>query len=266
MPGTDTATSREQVTASWHRIHAELPGIHHIAMPERIDRLRKRDFNKIIESDVCLPSPARILEAGCGSGRDSLFFSTLGHSCVAIDIDETPLAKLRNAQLLYEERNPGVSLQLTAEHADIFHLPFADNSFHFVFNSGVIEHYDTATRLALLREMHRVTTAGGCACIIFPNKKHLLYGWWEMLANRFASKSAYDIPESDLTDVVQDLDSVGLELIREDWLDCYETICHYPSVMPLRAIAHIMATLMPRPPASMRKLMGVRTIILARKQ
>ncbi len=258
--------NRDHVTASWHRIHEELPGIHHIVMPERIDRLRKRDFNKIIQSDACLPSPARILEAGCGSGRDSLFFATMGHSCVAVDIDETPLAELRNAKLLYEHRHSGALLQLEALRADIFDLPYPDNSFHLVFSSGVIEHYDADTRLALLREMRRITTPGGCVCIIFPNKKHLLYGWWEMLANRFAAKSAYDIPESDLTDVVHDLDSVGLELVREDWLDCYETICHYPSVMPLRALAHIMATSLPRLPTRIRKHMGIRTIILGRKQ
>lgn len=45
-----------------------------------------------------LPTTARILDAGCGSGRDSLYFKNLGHAVTAIDAS-SELAKLASEHI-----------------------------------------------------------------------------------------------------------------------------------------------------------------------
>lgn len=45
---------------------------------------------------ACLPPHAQILDAGCGSGRDSLFFRLQGYEVLAIDACETFVAHTRS--------------------------------------------------------------------------------------------------------------------------------------------------------------------------
>lgn len=50
------------------------------------------------EAHLCArlqPPPARILDAGCGTGRVAAFLSTLGYDCVGTDLDEAMLEVAR---------------------------------------------------------------------------------------------------------------------------------------------------------------------------
>jgi SAM-dependent methyltransferase len=47
------------------------------------------------EASFCaavLPTPARVLDAGCGTGRVTLRLQDLGYDCVGVDVDESMLA------------------------------------------------------------------------------------------------------------------------------------------------------------------------------
>lgn len=56
---------------------------------------------------------------------------------------------------------------------DVRNLPFRNNSFNLVFNSGVIEQFDSPTDV--LKEMIKVTKPKGRVMTLVPN---LLYLWW----------------------------------------------------------------------------------------
>ncbi len=43
-----------------------------------------------------LPANVRLLEVGCGNGRDSAYFASCGHSVVAVDMSEAAIAKCRD--------------------------------------------------------------------------------------------------------------------------------------------------------------------------
>lgn len=106
-----------------------------------------------------LPEGAKVLEAGCGSG-DTL---------AAFKKQETYGLDLSKKSLALAKKN--------AKHTvlgDIFKMPFKDNTFDLVYNSGVLEHFPEPNNLKATKEMARITKKGGYVIIILPNK----YCFW----------------------------------------------------------------------------------------
>lgn len=96
----------------------------------------------------------RILDAGCGSGRNLQWFLSTNKTIFAIDQNESAIYQLqhRHASL------PQGRFQI----ADVKNLPFADNYFDHVISSAVL-HFASGTHhfLAMLTEMQRVLRPGG---------------------------------------------------------------------------------------------------------
>jgi SAM-dependent methyltransferase len=98
---------------------------------------------------------ARVVETGCGTGRDSRFIvDRIGRdgSLYALDISVAMLEKTR-------ERLRGVSAPVELVHANAAHLPFADGVFDAAFHFGGINTFGDVPRA--LAEMSRVVRAGG---------------------------------------------------------------------------------------------------------
>jgi SAM-dependent methyltransferase len=98
------------------------------------------------------PSP-RILDAGCGSGRNMVELSRLG-SVTGTDVSERALELAR-------ERGVG-----SAELARLEKLPFADQSFDLITCLDVIEHIPDD--VGALRELRRVIAPGGSLVVTVP--------------------------------------------------------------------------------------------------
>lgn len=121
--------------------------------------LKYLDFMQEIERT--LPDKSRILEAGCGTGQTLSLLSSR-HETTGLDISSAALRlacqKCGNATL-----------------GSIFDIPFRDDSFDLVYNSGVIEHFPEPTNVAAIQEMARVTKPSGFVIIIVPNTLCLWY-------------------------------------------------------------------------------------------
>jgi len=223
--------------------------------------MKYRDFARVVAKVCSLRPGFKILEAGCGSGRDILYFASLECACAAVDINHEWLVQLRRAKQLLDE-----NVRLEMIGADFFSLPFADQTFDLVFNSGVIEHYDRPTRSVLFTEMRRVTREGGYVCSAFPNKEHVLESVWETIIRRTSDHDKYDIPEQNITpSIPEEMQAVGLTPILLDWIDCYDTISRYPSWLPLRGISYAANALLPRIPQRLRRTLGTRVLMIAQR-
>jgi ubiquinone/menaquinone biosynthesis C-methylase UbiE len=101
-------------------------------------------------------APARVLNVGCGGGREAIALARLGHAVTAVDLMETFLAAARE-----HAARAGVAVEFRA--ADVTDLPFPDGSFDRVVMIGQMigQVPRRAGRLRALAECRRVLADGG---------------------------------------------------------------------------------------------------------
>ncbi|WP_030615712.1 methyltransferase domain-containing protein [Streptomyces sclerotialus] len=115
----------------------------------------------LLHHGTAYPAGSRVLEAGCGTGAQTVHLVTHspGARIVAVDRSADSLAQAR-ARLA--ARAPTAAVQW--RRADLHRLPFADGAFDHVFVCFVLEHLaDPARVLAGLR---RVLRPGGTLTVI----------------------------------------------------------------------------------------------------
>jgi SAM-dependent methyltransferase len=108
-----------------------------------------------------LPSHARILDAGCGSGRNMVELARYG-TVTGIELSDpsVELAKARNAGEVFA--------------GSVLEMPFADDSFELAVSLDVIEHLEDD--LAALRELRRTVAPGGSLLVTVPAYQWLWSG------------------------------------------------------------------------------------------
>lgn len=107
--------------------------------------------------------PKSILDAGCGRGFYSSSFCEIKNinKIVGIDLREKYLEKAR--RFIKDPR-------LTFQQADIYKLPFKENTFDCIVSSEVMEHLpDDVTAL---KALHKITKKGGTLIISVPNANY----------------------------------------------------------------------------------------------
>ncbi len=105
-----------------------------------------------------LDASMRILDAGCGGGRNLVYFLRNGYQTYAVDADEQAIGYVRTlASRLAADFSPENFLV-----ADVAALPFANEQFDVVISSAVLhfakdeEHFNK-----MIEEMWRVLKPGG---------------------------------------------------------------------------------------------------------
>jgi len=121
---------------------------------------------RLIEEQA--PRGTRALDVGSGPAHDSLPLAERGFQVTGVDLSRNGLLAGRD---LYRREGR----RLDAARADVRSLPFRDGSFDFVWNAGVLEHFEDADVLQVLREMRRVTKPGGVVLAVVPNRYYFWY-------------------------------------------------------------------------------------------
>jgi SAM-dependent methyltransferase len=121
---------------------------------------RRRVIERAIER-LGLPEQARILDAGCGSGRNMVELAHHG-AVTGIELSETSVELAR-------ERNVGEVLE-----GSVMDMPFDDAAFDLTVSLDVIEHLEDD--VGALGELRRVTKPGGALLVTVPAYQWLWSG------------------------------------------------------------------------------------------
>ena len=126
-------------------------------------------FISEIEKD--LKSGSKVIEVGSGTGQTLSIFSKR-HATTGFDIS-------KNA-LLLSRKNCHCPIR-----GNLLEMPFKDESFDFVYNSGVIEHFKEPFNIQGISEMCRITKKGGHILIIVPNSLCVWYRIYKFILSSF---------------------------------------------------------------------------------
>ncbi len=113
----------------------------------------RRNVLEVVLSKLALPAPARILDAGCGSGRNMVELARYG-AVTGVELSPTSVAVAR-------ERDAGEVVE-----GSVLEMPFAPDSFELAVSLDVIEHL--ADDRAALSELRRVVAPGGALLVTVP--------------------------------------------------------------------------------------------------
>lgn len=111
----------------------------------------------------------KILEIGIGAGTDFMQFVRAGAQATGIDLTASALQHARHRIAL--ENKSAVVLEADAEN-----LPFADETFDFIYSWGVLHHTPDTKRA--IDEVYRTLKKGGETTIMLYHKHSIVVAYW----------------------------------------------------------------------------------------
>lgn len=122
----------------------------------------------LIASGIAEPG-ARVLDAGCGAGTESVFLAQCGYRATGVDVSEQAIAIARRAaadlRAAAADDRGAPTLDLEFMVADITALPCAESTFEFINDRGVFHLFGEELRAAYAREIARVLMPGGAIAL-----------------------------------------------------------------------------------------------------
>jgi SAM-dependent methyltransferase len=136
---------QRQIWESWHHTHSYATPSGHA----------EEELDAFVENLPADGSGPRILEVGCGQGREAINLGRRGYDVVAFDLSPTAI-KIARA----DARKAGVSVDFSVRDASQ-PLPYRSNSFQGIFAHLSLHYFDDATTHDVFTELARVLAPGG---------------------------------------------------------------------------------------------------------
>lgn len=129
---------------------------------EEADRLKDQanTLAGLLHPEKPYPPGSRVLEAGCGVGAQTVILAGNSPDAHFLSIDISPESIRRAREKVISEELTNV----TVEVADIFDLPYADESFDHLFVCFLLEHLEDPAKALL--NLKRVLKTGGSVTVI----------------------------------------------------------------------------------------------------
>lgn len=151
--------------------------------------ISERDTIDIVK-DLFGKKPFSVCEAGCGSGGSS--FSLVQE----MNVTELLLMDISNNALEYAKKiaSKDIKIPVTYEQTSILSTPTIKQRYDFVWNTGLIEHYQTDDIITIVRNMLNLAKDNGVVMVGIPNKSSMAVCKARILGSRFGSKYLKFIP------------------------------------------------------------------------
>ena len=128
----------------------------------------------------------KILEGGCGTGRESMYIASKGADLTSIDLTDKSLNIAEKQSKKYQFKH-----QIKFIKASVLDLPFQDSSFDIVLSSGVIHH--TTKPYKAFRELCRVLKPNGIIILyVYNNWAHVFSNFRRYLVNILSNDTLDD--------------------------------------------------------------------------
>jgi SAM-dependent methyltransferase len=156
----------------------------------------------------------RVLDAGCGPGRNLVYLLRSGYDVSAVDAEPVAVAAVRKLAASIAPALPAGNIRAEP----IEHMTFAEASFDVVLSSAVM-HFarDDAQFEAMLGEMWRVLKPGGlffcrlASSIGMETRMRRLHGRWHALPDR---SERYLVDEARLLELTRALGGVLVDPLK----------------------------------------------------
>lgn len=100
----------------------------------------------------------KILDAGCGGGRNLVYFLRSGFECFGVDRNADAIEYVRQISQSIAPENPAENFQISS----VEKMPFADESFDVVISNAVLHFAENENQFnKMLAEMRRVLKPNG---------------------------------------------------------------------------------------------------------
>lgn len=167
---------QELLKASWNKKYSQGHYTNEQAYPFLV-----KAFNEQSEN---LPNK-KVLDIGCGNGRNMRFVAKQDFECTGIDISSEAIAQLK--EVLKKEK-----LTASVEQGDFFNLKYKDETFGCIICINVLQHNNWKGARKSFMEMSRVLLPGGVIILSVRSTKRDVPEDAEMLNDKgitFISKT-----------------------------------------------------------------------------
>jgi len=128
------------------------------------------------------PKRGKVLDLGCGQGRDALFLASLGYQTTAVDS-----SKIAVVQMISEAKKQ--KHRLNSIVADVLNLKL-EEKFEIILFDMLLHSFEKKQQIEILKKYSNLLNKNGIICIIFPDDINLnhfmnmlksLPGDWKLL-------------------------------------------------------------------------------------
>jgi len=143
----------------------------------------------------------KLLDLGCGQGRDSLYFSGLGYAVTAVDYSSQALAFIKDKNI-------------TLVQQDLRSLDFPENSFDIVYSNLVFHCLKSEELPFIFSEIYQLLVPGGFFFFAMKKKDDKNYGQGEKIADEtfvYKGVTRYFIPRNKLEMLLEDFNILKIE-------------------------------------------------------
>jgi len=178
----ETGLARSNIEAKTGQVYFNL--WRHFSTTEYFQQTLATLKKRFRNNNITVTQYENVLDAGCGAGRYTFALYYLGvRHIIGIDIS-------RESVQLARRMNPFSSNKITFVQSSALELPFADETFDFIFSNGVLHH--TLSTQKGLKEIFRVLEARGhCFLYLYGGKDSFFWDVVDLCRNLLA-----DVPQA----------------------------------------------------------------------
>jgi ubiquinone/menaquinone biosynthesis C-methylase UbiE len=133
---------------------------------------KQTDFAE--EVNKLIPADSSVLDLGCGSGNDSVYFAKHNHTVLGTDFSDIAIEKNK----LHYQNLPKLQF-IVQDLSDAF--PFKDSSFSVMYARLSLHYFSDKVTKQIFNEIYRVLKIQGLLCFICKSVHDPLYGKGERI-------------------------------------------------------------------------------------